>query len=106
MAVEQDATATVDADEEYRFLERRPGTWRRQLYLKGRNLPVGMLLWKMRVDQHTPVSAAEDYDLPLDQIREALDYARRHLDVIEQDNTEELQRLLDAGIIRDARTPD
>src|SRR6266542_6847064 len=67
----------------FRYLERRPQNWRRQPYLKGRNLPVGTLIWKMRVAGHTPESAAEDYEIPVEYIREALAYYERHRDVIE-----------------------
>jgi phage shock protein A len=78
----------------YPLLERRVDNWHRQPYLKGRNLPVGTLAWKMRVNGHSPEAAVEQYDLPLDQIREALRYCREHPDVIEQDRAEERAYLI------------
>jgi uncharacterized protein (DUF433 family) len=86
--------------EGFPHLERRPQGWRRQPYLKGRNLPVGKLMWKMRVAGHTPETAAEDYEIPVEQIREAITYFERHRDVIEQDEAEERATLIAQGVIQ------
>jgi uncharacterized protein (DUF433 family) len=83
----------------FRYLERRPQNWRRQPYLKGRNLPVGTLIWKMRVAGHTPESAAEDYEIPVDEIREALTYYEQHRDIFEQDRADEHAELVAQGVI-------
>src|SRR3954452_8523135 len=60
----------------YEHLELRPDSWRRQPNLKGRNLTVGQLVWKMTVNGVTPEAAVEEYDLPLSQIEEVLAYYR------------------------------
>jgi len=95
-------TASESVIEDYQFLEPRRHAWRRQLSIKGRNLTVGQLVWNMRTNRHTPESAAENYDLSVDQVREALRYYDHNRDVIEQDEQEEQRRLIDAGIIRDS----
>ncbi|MBI3974631.1 MAG: DUF433 domain-containing protein [Chloroflexi bacterium] len=105
MSSEGHTAVAAETAEAYRYLEPRPDSWRRQLHLKGRNLAVGTLLWKMRANGHTPESAAADYDLPLEQIQEALRYGERHREVIERDAAEERDYLRAAGIIRDAATP-
>jgi uncharacterized protein (DUF433 family) len=87
--------------EMYQYLERRPHRWRKQLYLKGRNITVGQFVWNMQTNGHTPESTAANYELPLEQVREALRYYERHGDVIERDEQEERRRLIAAGIIVD-----
>jgi hypothetical protein len=37
----------------YQYLIPRPEKWRKQLYLKGRNMTVGQLVYKMRANQMT-----------------------------------------------------
>ena len=77
----------------YQYLERRSDNWRQELYLKGRNMTVGHLVYGMRANKLTPEEAAENYDLPLAQIKEALLYYERHRDLIEQDADEERRRI-------------
>lgn len=88
--------------EEYLSLEPRPKSWRRQLFLKGRNLSVGQLVFKMRADGHTPPAAADDYGLSLAQIQEALRYYERHRELIEQEADEARRQLEAHGITVDA----
>jgi uncharacterized protein (DUF433 family) len=95
------STATrraAGAAEEYQYLERRPHPWRKQLYLKGRNMTVGHLVYDMRTNHITPEEAVANYNLPLEQVQEALLYYQRHRDVIEADAAEERRRLEARGI--------
>lgn len=100
-AQETHAGAFTEDGEVYPHLERRPHPWRKQPYVKGRNLTVGRLVRNMRANDHSVESAAEDYDLPVEQIREALRYYERHREVVEQDQAEERRLLVAAGIMRD-----
>jgi uncharacterized protein (DUF433 family) len=95
------ATTSSPETEEYRYLERRPHRWRKQLYLKGRNIPVGHLIYDMRANQMSPEAAAENYDLPLAQVREALAYYARHRNLIEQDQVAERRYLESMGLAID-----
>ena len=61
-----------EAGEVYHYLEHRPHPWRKQLYLKGRNMAVGHLVYDMRTNNVPVEEAAANYDLPLEQIEEAL----------------------------------
>ena len=54
----------------------------------------------MRVAGHTPESAAEDYEIPVEYIREALAYYERHRDVIEQDQADQRTTLVAQGVIQ------
>jgi uncharacterized protein (DUF433 family) len=93
-------TYVAEPVEGFPHLEHRPKSWRRQPYLKGRNLPVGKLIWKMRVAGHTPETAAEDYEIPVEQIREAVAYYERHRDVVDQDEADERAMLIAQGVIQ------
>ena len=90
-----------DAQEKYRFLEWRPHSWRKQPYLKGRRMTVANVVYGMRANKLTPEKAAEDFDLPLEQIREALLYYQRHPEVVQQDQEEERRYLESKGCLID-----
>lgn len=104
MATETRANSTASDAEEYRYLERRPESWRHELFLKGRNMTVGHLVYGMRANGLTADQAVENYDLPLEQILEALRYYERHRDVIEADVDEERRRAVERGIALDPPT--
>lgn len=84
--------------EHYQYLAARPETGRKQLFLKGRTMTVGQLVYKMRANQLSPKDAATDMDLPLDQVREALAYYETHQDLIESEMAEDKQVLLSKGV--------
>jgi predicted DNA-binding antitoxin AbrB/MazE fold protein len=81
----------------YRHLVARTPSRRRQLYLKGRNLTVGQLVYSMRADHLLPEQAAEQYDLPLEAIQEALGYYQAHREVIDAEAAAEKRYLQDKG---------
>lgn len=72
----------VEPVRHYRYLIARPETGRQQLYLKGRNMSVGQLIYKMRTNQLTVQEAAEDMDLSIDQVSEVLAYYHTHRELI------------------------
>jgi len=85
------------SEQTYRYLVARPHPWRRQLYLKGRNMTVGQLISTMQANHLTPEEAADDLELPLEQVEEALVYYRLHRDLIESEAREEAARLAAKG---------
>lgn len=84
--------------EHYRYLIAKPDKWRKQLYLKGRNMTVGQLVYTMRANGLSAEEAAQDMDLPIAQVREAQVYYEIHRDLIEQEANEEKQFLLAEGV--------
>jgi uncharacterized protein (DUF433 family) len=84
--------------EHYQYLVSRPEKGRRQPYLKGRNMTVGQLIYAMRANKLTSEQAASEFELPLEQIREAQTYYEVHRDVIEAEADEEKQLLLSMGV--------
>lgn len=83
--------------EGYQHLVARDHSRRRQLYLKGRNLTVGQLVYSMRADHLPPEQAAERYDLPLEAIQEALEYYQAHREVIDAEAEAEKRYLQEKG---------
>jgi hypothetical protein len=73
----------------YKYLEPRPEHWRKQLWIKGRNMTVWHLIATMRTNRQSPKRAAKNRSLPL----EAMHYYILHKDIVEAD-TEEEKRIL------------
>jgi len=71
------------SQEGYQYLVARDHSRRCQLYVKGRNLTVGQLVYSMRADHLLPEHAAERYNLPLEAIQEALGYYHAHREGID-----------------------
>lgn len=78
---------------DYRYLVARPHPWRRQLYLKGRNMTVGQVVATMQANALSPEEAAEDMDLPVAQVREALAYYDLHRDLVDLELREDATRV-------------
>ncbi len=85
------------AAQAYQYLVARPHSWRRQLCLKGRNITVGQLISTIQANHLTPEQAADDLELPVEQVKEALAYYESHRDLIETEAREETARLAAKG---------
>lgn len=79
------------------WLTPRPHAWRRQLWVKGRRLLASQVWRDMLVNEMSEVEAAENWDLPVEAIREIMAYCAEHADLIAADVAEERQRLQQAG---------
>jgi uncharacterized protein (DUF433 family)/lipid-A-disaccharide synthase-like uncharacterized protein len=77
---------------EHQYLVYRPEKKRKQPYLKGRNMTVSQLVYTMRANQMSAEQAAEDMDLPLEQVLEAMTYYETHRSLIKNEVEEEKQR--------------
>jgi len=85
-------TRALRPETAYRWLVAVPHTWRRQLSLKGRRLTVGQLADVVRANDLTAEAAAVEFDLPIEAIREALDYCERNSELIAAEAAEERRR--------------
>jgi uncharacterized protein (DUF433 family) len=74
---------------QYSYLVSRPHAWRKQLVFKGRRLTVGQFLHSMRVNNMSLADAAEDFDLPLEAAREAIEYGERYAALIAAEAAED-----------------
>jgi len=88
----------IRKSEHYRYLVAKPESWRKQLYLKGRNMTVGQLVYTMRANNLSAEEAALDIDLPVEQVREAQAYYETHRELIEAEADEEKRYLLSQGV--------
>ena len=94
------AVAALGFDQ-FDHLAPRAGSGRRQPYLKGRNMTVGQLVYRMRANNLSTEDAAADLDLPPAQIREAVAYYHVHRDEVDGEMAEEARRLREEGAARE-----
>jgi uncharacterized protein (DUF433 family) len=93
-------------DNGYRFLEPRPGSNYRQPFVKGRRIRAEVLFRETLGDgARTAEELARDFRLPVDAVREAIDFCQRHPDVLKEDfDREEANLAADVGARRSAQT--
>ena len=85
----QECEATVES---WRFLVRRRHPWRKQLYLKGRNMTARQLVGSMKANHMDDERAAANYRLPIEAVHEALAYVQKNLDLLQTEA--EIERLM------------
>lgn len=98
MATASGKTTHGQPQESYRYLEQRPESWRRQLFIKGRNIPAGHVVRSMLANQRTPRQEAEDRELPVEAVYECLRYYDDHEADVLADIQAERESALRAGI--------
>jgi len=83
----------------YKFLEQRPGSNYRQLFLRGRNLLAEVVYRAtMGPEPRTPDAVAQDYGLPREAVDEAVDYCRRHADLLQHEREDVLTDIRQRGL--------
>jgi uncharacterized protein (DUF433 family) len=75
--------------EPWKYLVRRQHPWRKQLYVKGRNMTARQLVGAMKANEFDEATAADDYDLPIEAIREALAYVEQNKELLEAETEAE-----------------
>ncbi len=82
---------STETQPQYQHLEARPGSNYRQLWLKGRRIRAAVVYEEIHgPDPRTPEEFAEEtIEIPLEAVREALDYATRNMPLIEQERERE-----------------
>lgn len=83
----------------YQHLETRPRSHYRQLWVKGRHIRAEVL-YRLTVglEPHTPEEVAQDYDLPIEAVKEAIDYAVRNQKLLDTERAREKARLEQLGL--------
>jgi hypothetical protein len=83
----------------YKFLEQRPGSNYRQLFLWGRNL-LAEVLYRATIgpEPRTPDEVAHDYGVPREAVEEAVDYCLHHADVLQQEREDILTDIRQRGL--------
>ena len=93
-----DSLTPQSSQTEWQYLEQRPDSWRKQLYLKGRRLRASNVWTDMIVNEMTPEEAADNWDLPLEAIKESIEYCETHQDLLKQEALIERRHLEERGI--------
>jgi uncharacterized protein (DUF433 family) len=91
---------TTKAETQYQYLEPRPGSNYRQLFLKGRRIRAAVVDEVINgPDPRTAEEFAREYEVPLEAVLEALDYVAENRPLIEQERDHEAARLRARGLI-------
>src|SRR3954453_3881910 len=90
---------TTEAEPRYQHLEPRPGSNYRPLFLKGRRIRAAVVDEAIHgPDPRTPEEFAQDFQVPLEAVLEALDYVARNRPLIEQEREREAAKLRARGL--------
>src|SRR5438067_10943698 len=85
---------TAKDETQYQHLEPRPGSNYRQLWLKGRRIRAAVVDESIHgPDPFTPEEFAQEYQVPLEAVLEALDYVARNRPLIQQERDREAARI-------------
>ena len=90
----------------YQFLERRPDSNYKQLFTKGRKIRAEVLYRQtVGLEPRTPEEVAQAYNLPLEAVREAIDYCLHNEDVLQEDRDRELAMIRSLGLDKPPLVP-
>ena len=84
----------------YIYLAPREGSGYRQYFVRGRNLRAETL-YRATVgpEPMTPDEVAQDYDLPVETVREAIHYCLRHAALLQQERDEDWTESRSRGLV-------
>lgn len=83
----------------WRYLVERDHPWQRQMSFKGRRLLAATVWRDMVVNGQTAEEAAEEWDLPVEAVHEAVRWCEGHRALLEMEAREEARRLASAGVV-------
>lgn len=80
------------------YLVERPGSWKRQLFVKGRRLTAAQVWLDMKANQMTQTEAAENWDLPVEAVAEIVSYCENNAALLQMEADEERLFLSSHGV--------
>ena len=91
---------------EYQYLESRPRSNYRQLWVKGRHMRAEVL-YRCTVgpEPRTPKEVARDYDLPVEVVLEAIEYSLRNKELLDAERAQEEARMREMGLDKPPYVP-
>ncbi len=96
---EQDGRQNMEKDLHYQHLESRPGSHYRQLWIKGRRIRAEVLYrFTVGAEPCTPEEVSQDYDLPIEAVHEAIEYAVHNQELLQAGRTREEVRMKQFGL--------
>src|SRR3989442_14995295 len=95
----QIARCAMATQVQYQYLEPRPRSHYRQLWVKGRHIRAEVL-YRLTVgaEPRTPAEIAYDYDLPIETVQEAIDYAVHNQKLLDAERAREASRMKQLGL--------
>lgn len=84
---------------QWQFLEPRLSSWRKQLYLKGRKLTAFTVWSDMIANEDTLDETADNWDLPIEAIKEAIEYCENNQELLKFEAEEERRYLEERGVV-------
>ena len=90
----------------YQHLEHRPGSNYQQWWVKGRHTRAE-ILYRLTIgpEPQTPQEVAQDYDLPVEVVQEAIEYAVQHQDLLDAERAREETRMQQLGLDKPPYVP-
>ena len=84
---------------DYKFLESRPRSNYRQLWVKGRHMRAEVLFrCTVGPEPETPEQIASEYSLPVEAVLEAIDYCTRNKDLLDAERAREAESIRARGL--------
>jgi uncharacterized protein (DUF433 family) len=97
-------SASTTPEPVYQHLEYRPGSNYREMFIKGRRIRASVVDGTIHgPEPMTPEEFAQDYQVPLEAVYEALDYAARNRELIRQQREREAADIRARGLDRPRR---
>ena len=96
-AILQLAQNQVEIDD-WKYLAKQNHPWRKQLYVKGQKLLASTVWQDMITNGMSVEAAADNWDLPLDDIDEIIRYCESNQDLLKLEADEEHYRLVANGV--------
>jgi uncharacterized protein (DUF433 family) len=84
---------------QYQHLEPHPSSNYRQLWVKGRHIRAEVL-YRLTIgtEPRSPAEVAQDYDLLVEAVQEAIDYAVRNQELLDAERADEACRMQQLGL--------
>jgi uncharacterized protein (DUF433 family) len=91
---------------EYKHLEPRPRSNYRQLWVKGRHMRAEVLYrYTVGPEPETPQEVADDYDLPVEAVLEAIDYCVRNKELLDAERARDWASIKALGLDKPPYVP-
>jgi hypothetical protein len=83
----------------WQYLEQRPSSWRKQLYIKGKKLTAFTVWSDMIANEMSPEEIADSKELPLVAVEEGIRYCQTNQELLQQEAAAERLYLEERGVI-------
>lgn len=91
---------SIQAAKSYQYLAPRAGSLYRELFVCGRSIRAQSLVSEMENECLTPEAIAADYDVPVDAVREAIDYVHANEAFLAAERRRSRQRSIAKGYLK------